>query len=204
MPFSWFGSSGGGGGGGAPLSSQSAPGRVTRKVSLSNSSSGNGNLAEVRAKASSKDIFCQHGDPCHYLCSFHVMLLQLKAKSSYLRKEMAQSGDLSSSRGRARSTHVHPARKKQPIVAVEPDPDQSRHRRLDQGLLDASREMQNTVLEPPNKSWWFSSSSAAAPPPPPQRAQSGPTVKLPSEGAAAPPEAKATGHRRTVSYTYKA
>lgn len=80
---------------------------------------------------------------------------------------MTHSGELSLSRSRKPSTHnnpssaIHNIKNKQAIIAVEPDYDFSEHRRIDQGLLDASMEARNPVLVPPpttatvnNKSWW--------------------------------------------------
>ena len=64
---------------------------------------------------------------------------------------MVQSGDMSRSKGSSghtRSGHSIPSSPDRQggrfahkhIIAVEADGDESRHRRIDQGLLDASRE----------------------------------------------------------------
>ena len=121
------------------------------------------------------------------------------------------AGDLSSSRGR-RSSHnpnSNPSQRKQVIVAVEAD-DDSRHMRIDQGLIDASRESQNQVLvqqQSPNNNnnksstWWPSVLSAT-----PSTTTSTTTnnAQLPSQVA----QMKANdtvvhSHRRTVSKTFR-
>lgn len=140
----------------------------------------------------------------------------IQTKSSYLSKEMAQSGELSISISRGRSTHSNPTTtRKQAIVAVEPDSDYSEQdRRIDQGLLDASREAQNQVLtETPNnnKSWWTSAFSSAPASPLPPQAPSTNNIAASytnsgSLGTEAKPDSAITAkHRRTVSYnkTYR-
>ena len=139
------------------------------------------------------------------------------------------TGDLSSSRGR-RSSHnpnSNPSQRKQVIVAVEAD-DDSRHMRIDQGLIDASRESQNQVLvqqqQTPNNNilstWWPSVLSAT--PSTTTTTTNNNTAQLPSQVAqmnislnnpviplaSSESEAKANdnvvhSHRRTVSKTYR-
>ena len=142
---------------------------------------------------------------------------------------MTQSGELSISRSRkGRSTHSQNSggsnsrmmmKQQQPIVAVEPDGDLSSHRRIDQGLIDASNEAQNQVLYPPTSaasqksttSWW-GFSTAASNTPPPQPSQVAPinslNVSLPTAavaGGGVKASADGAKHRRTVSYkgTYR-
>ncbi len=107
---------------------------------------------------------------------------------------------------------------KQPIVAVEPDSDISTHRRIDQGLIDASNEAQNQVLYPPNTaaaaqksatSWWGFSTGASTTTAPPQPSQVAPNinslnVSLPTVRGVKSSTDTAK-HRRTVSYkgTYR-
>ncbi|KAL7480994.1 hypothetical protein ACHAW6_006673 [Cyclotella cf. meneghiniana] len=102
---------------------------------------------------------------------------------------MAQSGELTLSRSKTSSGHtrlsssghkpaytqsaVYPPSRH--IVAVEPDIDDSRHRRIDQGILDASREaladqvqarqrlQQQQEQQSKNQSWWSSALSNATP-----------------------------------------
>ncbi|KAL3779031.1 hypothetical protein HJC23_011470 [Cyclotella cryptica] len=105
---------------------------------------------------------------------------------------MAQSGELNLSRSKTSSGHTRlsssghkpaytqsamysPGRH---IVAVEPDNDDSKHRRIDQGILDASREalteqiqarqrlqqqQQQQEQQSKNQSWWSSALSYATP-----------------------------------------
>mmetsp|Transcript_38472 Transcript_38472/g.69343 ORF Transcript_38472/g.69343 Transcript_38472/m.69343 type:complete len:182 (+) Transcript_38472:72-617(+) len=177
-PFSWFGEIN------KSLSADAESGRRhARKVSLSSSSSPGGQrarLADARAKT----------------------------RTSYLRKDVTQSGDLSTSRSSRISAPNTPTRKPI-IVAVEPDVDDSkRGRRIDQGLLDASKEAQNQVLEPPNKSWWASFSSIPPPPLPPLSPPQAPwknTDFMTPKTEAKLNTSAATKHRRTVSYnkTYR-
>ena len=135
------------------------------------------------------------------------------------------AGDLSSSRGR-RSSHnpnSNPSQRKQVIVAVEAD-DDSRHMRIDQGLIDASRESQNQVLvqqQSPNNnnnksSTWWPSVLSATPSTTTSATNNNNTAQLPSQVAqmnislnnpviplaSSESEAKAN-HRRTVSKTFR-
>ena len=118
------------------------------------------------------------------------------------------TGDLSSSRGR-RSSHNPSSQRKQVIVAVEAD-DDSRHMRIDQGLLDASNEAKNQVLvqqQNNNKSsaWWPSVLSATP------STTTNTNTQLPSQVAQTNislsnpgiPLASQSKHRRTVSKTYR-
>ena len=129
------------------------------------------------------------------------------------------TGDLSSSRGR-RSSHNpnnNPSQRKHVIVAVEAE-DDSRHMRIDQGLIDASRESQNQVLvqqQSPNNNnnksstWWPSVLSAT--PSTTTSATNNNNAQLPSQVAQTNislNKAKANdtvvhSHRRTVSKTYR-
>ena len=134
-----------------------------------------------------------------------------QTKTSYLQKQMT-TGDLSSSRGR-RSSHNpnnNPSQRKQVIVAVEAD-DDSRHMRIDQGLLDASYEAQNQILvqqQNNNKSsaWWPSVLSAT-----PSTTNNNTNTQLSSQVAQTNirlsnpgiPLASQSKHRRTVSKTYR-
>lgn len=137
------------------------------------------------------------------------------------------TGDLSSSRGR-RSSHNpnnNPSQRKQVIVAVEAD-DDSRHMRIDQGLIDASIETQNQVLvqqQTPNNNkssaWWPSVLSATPSTTtttttnnnaqlPSQVAQTNislnnPVIPLASESEAKANDTVVHSHRRTVSKTYR-
>ena len=106
----------------------------------------------------------------------------VQTRASYLRKDLNLSGDISTSRSRRGRTNNRSSSQAM-IVAVEPDSDFSEHRRIDQGLIDASMEAasNNSVLQPPpssdagfvhqsnTKNWWgsFSTATATAAPPPP-------------------------------------
>ena len=235
MPFSWFGSS-------STVTSSAehslSERHHTRKVSLSSSSSGSARLAGVRAKVNitirlrwyknmmycivyaliSIDIVYAH---------FIWLLLIHQTKTSYLQKQMT-TGDLSSSRGR-RSSHNpnnNPSQRKQVIVAVEAD-DDSRHMRIDQGLIDASYESKNQVLvqqQTPNNNkssaWWPSVLSATPSTTtttttttnnaqlPSQVAQmninlNNPVIPLASESEAKANDTVVHTHRRTVSKTFR-
>jgi hypothetical protein len=126
-----------------------------------------------------------------------------------MRKEAAQSGDLSLSKGGRKASSAHnPIQKQHAIIAVEPDSDLSQHRRIDQGLIDASREAQNPVLETgggPKLSWWSGLSATASPP---SHTPAGSTsvnfnntihTSNPASGAKSG-SAAITKHKRTVSY----
>ena len=105
----------------------------------------------------------------------------------------------------------------QAIVAVEPDTDYSEQsRRIDQGLIDASREAQNQVLEPQNKSsWWALSFGVPAVQPATSQQAQAPTLSqvttIPSSsinpasvetgGNSAATSSKVQVHRRTCSGT---
>ncbi|KAL7536332.1 hypothetical protein ACHAWF_005432 [Thalassiosira exigua] len=160
------------------------------------------------------------------------MFPRRQTKSSYIRKEMTQSGDLSTSRDRSRRSGAtaNPARARPAaIVAVEPDSDESnRGRRIDQGLIDASREAQNQVLalpqaaaaaaDPPKgSSWWTTGFSSQHPTGlPPAHPPPGPVGLSHPQPRTAPPDKSILGvsaptiragshpatmkHRRTVSY----
>mmetsp|Transcript_9878 Transcript_9878/g.17299 ORF Transcript_9878/g.17299 Transcript_9878/m.17299 type:complete len:204 (-) Transcript_9878:165-776(-) len=201
MPFPWFSGNDNPTVSGAATGGSSSGRGHARKVSLTSSSGhSSARLADVRAKT----------------------------KTSYLRKGMTQSGDLSTSRGRRSSSSAaavnsgscNPMNRRQVIVAVEPDADDSRHRRIDQGLLDASKEAQNLVLGPQNKaaSWsWaspFSSPSVAAADaapdpasslPPPERRCTTTSIHSKTEHGINPTAKVTLKHRRTVSYnkTYR-
>mmetsp|Transcript_37343 Transcript_37343/g.79639 ORF Transcript_37343/g.79639 Transcript_37343/m.79639 type:complete len:154 (-) Transcript_37343:172-633(-) len=139
-----------------------------------------------------------------FSCSYLFALFIHQTKQSYLRKEMTHSGDLSTSRSRSRRSAVSSNPIRKPIiVAVEPDSDDSkRGARIDQGLLDASKEAQNQVLEPPNKSWWTSYSPAPSLLLPQSPLDNTNSANQETEAGVNPPP---TGHRRTVSYnkTYR-
>mmetsp|Transcript_22241 Transcript_22241/g.45825 ORF Transcript_22241/g.45825 Transcript_22241/m.45825 type:complete len:185 (+) Transcript_22241:138-692(+) len=165
MPFSWFG------GHNKSSTAATADARANKSshLSLSSSAKQRARLDEVRAKTKASYI-AQSGDKLS------------------LSRSRGSSGHSRHTSGSMDTSHQSPQRfypgGQQKIVAIELDNDDSKHRRIDQGLLDACKEAQMQQKENENKSWWpatFSSSpnnniltSASTTPPAPKSDSSTP------------------------------
>ena len=135
-----------------------------RQSSLSLSSSKKDRLAEVRAQTLA---MAQSGE---------LTLSRSKTSSGHTRMSSSGHTRMTSSGHKPTLNQTGPYTPRH-IVVVEPDNDDSKHQRIDQGILDASREalaeqnqvrqrlqdQQKQVQPTKSQSWWSSAWSSAAP-----------------------------------------